>query len=295
MSNIAAIDAGSNAIRMVVGELDDAWNVSPLENIRLPVRLGEDVFSKGYLEEKTIRQAEEAFLHFKRIAENYDVHYLQAVATSAVREAKNGAVLLERITSVSGIQLKLISAEEEARLIHQAVVHALDLKNKRTLLIDIGGGSVEVTTSTGQNIISTDSYNLGTVRLLEKLNGEGISPETFSKLVQEYAEAARYRIEKDIGRGKIQLCVGTGGNVEEIGRLRQRLFKGENDRLVTLDELKELIRRFSSLSYKDRIQKWKLRPAKFSNDGIAFCVIYQLLEVDHSAILSDTVHLLETS
>jgi exopolyphosphatase/guanosine-5'-triphosphate,3'-diphosphate pyrophosphatase len=194
------------------------------------------------------------------VADNYNVHKLRAVATSAAREASNGHLLVERIARVSGIELELINGEEEARLIHQAVVHALNLKNKRTLLIDIGGGSIEVTTSTGQNIISTDSYSLGTVRLLEKLDSKDTDRKAFGKMVQEYAEAARYHIEQDIGGEKIQVCAGTGGNVEEIGRLRQKLFKGNSDRYVTLDELEELIKRLNSLSYAERIQKWKLRP-----------------------------------
>ena len=86
MLNISAIDAGSNAMRMVIGEVDESWQVHPLENIRLPVRLGQDVFSKGYLEEKTIQQTEEAFLHFKQLAENFSVRHLRAVATSAARD-----------------------------------------------------------------------------------------------------------------------------------------------------------------------------------------------------------------
>ncbi len=260
MLTIAAIDAGSNAIRMVVGQMDDEWGVKPIENIRLPVRLGQDVFSKGHLEEKTIHQAEEAFLQFKHVADNYNIQMLRAVATSAAREASNSGLLVDRIARVSGIPLELIAGDEEARLIHQAVVHSLNLKNKRTLLIDIGGGSVEVTTSTGQNIISTDSYTLGTVRLLEKLNAKDTDPNIFSRLAQKYAEAARYRIEQDIGGEKIQACAGTGGNVEEIGRLRQKLFNGDSDRYVTLEELKELIKRLGRLSYQERIQKWKLRP-----------------------------------
>jgi len=260
MSTIAAIDAGSNAIRMVIGQVDDAWNVKPVENIRLPVRLGEDVFTKGYFEEKIIKQTEEAFLRFKYVAENYNVQKLRAVATSAAREASNGDLLVERIARVSGIDLKLINGEEEARLIHQAVTNALVLKNKNTLLIDIGGGSIEVTTSNGENIISTDSYPMGTVRLLEKLDGKDIAQNIFGKLVEEYAQAARYRIAQDIGGEKIQVCVGTGGNVEEIGRLRQKLFKRESDRFIHLAELQELIRRLGKLSYKERIQKWKLRP-----------------------------------
>ena len=211
MLKIAAIDVGSNAMRMVVGEVDESWHVKTVENIRLPVRLGQDVFSNGYLEEKTIQQTEEAFLHFKHVAERFGVHRMRAVATSAAREAANSDLLIDRILRTSGIEIEIISGDEEARLIHAAVAHAIDLDHKRTLLIDIGGGSIEVTISTGRNIISTDSYNLGTVRLLEKLNSKDNSKHTFGKLVREFSEAARYRIEQDIGGEKIQICAGTGG------------------------------------------------------------------------------------
>lgn len=266
MLNISAIDVGSNAMRMVIGEVDESWQVNTIENIRLPVRLGQDVFSKGYLEEKTIQQTEEAFLRFKHMAESFDIQHLRAVATSAAREAANSDLLLDRVFRASGIEIEIISAEEEARLIHQAVVHELKLKNKRsspvdkrTLLIDIGGGSVEVTISTGQNIISTDSYGMGTVRLLERLDSNSKSWHPFGKLVREYAEAARYRIERDLGEQKIQICAGTGGNVEEIGRLRQKLLKAESDRCITLEDLEKLIERLDSMTYEERMHKLKLR------------------------------------
>ena len=259
MVNISAIDVGSNAMRMVVGEVDEAWQVRPIENIRLPVRLGQDVFDRGYLEEKTIQQTEEVFLRFKQMAENFNVHQLRAVATSAAREAANSDLLVDRVFRASGIEIEIISGEEEARLIHAAVAHVLNLKEKRTLLIDIGGGSVEVTLSTGRNIISTDSYDMGTVRLLKKLNGSK-SKHPLGDLVREYAEAARYRIEKDLGNEKIQICAGTGGNVEEIGRLRQKLFKAESDHFITLDELEKLIERLERMTYEQRMDKLKLRP-----------------------------------
>ena len=260
MLNIAAIDVGSNAMRMVVGEVDEFWRVNTIENVRLPVRLGQDVFSHGYLEEKTIQQTEEAFLRFKHMAESFNIQHLRAVATSAAREAGNSDLLLDRVFRTSGIEIEIISAEEEARLIHSAVAHVLDLTNKRTLLIDIGGGSVEVTLSTGRNIISTDSYNMGTVRLLEKLNGTHKSKHPFGNLVREYTEAARYRIEQDLGHEKVKVCAGTGGNVEEIGRLRQKLFKAESDRFITMEELEKLIERLDRMTYEERMRKLKLRP-----------------------------------
>ena len=260
MMRISAIDVGSNAMRMVIGEVDEARRVNVVENIRLPVRLGQDVFSKGVLEEKTIQQTEEAFLHFRHVADDLDVARLRAVATSAAREAANNDLLVDRIFRATGIELEIINGEDEARLIHKAVTHVLDLKKKRTLLIDIGGGSIEVTISSGQNIISTDSYNLGTVRLLETLDTKDNPKRVFGTLAREFVEAARYRIERDIGEEKIQVCVGTGGNVEEIGRLRQKLFKEESDRFVTLQEMSRLIERLNNMSYEERIHKLKLRP-----------------------------------
>jgi exopolyphosphatase/guanosine-5'-triphosphate,3'-diphosphate pyrophosphatase len=258
MVNISAIDVGSNAMRMVVGEVDETWQVRPIENIRLPVRLGQDVFDRGYLEEKTIQQTEEVFLRFRQMAENFNVHQLRAVATSAAREAENSDLLVDRVFRTSGIEIEIISGEEEARLIHAAVAHVLNLKDKRTLLIDIGGGSVEVTLSSGRNIISTDSYDMGTVRLLQKLNGNK-SNLPLGNLVREYVEAARYRIEQDLGDKKIQICAGTGGNVEEIGRLRQKLLKAESDHFITLEELEKLIERLEHMTYEQRMEKLKLR------------------------------------
>lgn len=258
MVNISAIDVGSNAMRMVIGEVDESAQVRTIENIRFPVRLGQDVFDKGYLEEKTIQQTEEVFSRFKQMVENYNIHQLRAVATSAAREAANSDLLVDRVFRTSGIEIEIISGDEEARLVHLAVAHMLNLKNKRSLLIDIGGGSVEVTLSTGRNIISTDSYSMGTVRLLQKLNGSK-SKHPLGDLVREYVEAARFRIERDLGDEEIQICAGTGGNVEEIGRLRQKLLKAESDRFITLEELAKLINRLERMTYEERMQKLKLR------------------------------------
>ena len=142
MVRISAIDVGSNGMRMVVGEVDQAWRVNVIDNIRLPVRLGQDVFSKGYLEEKTIQQTEEAFQHFRHVADGFDIQRLRAVATSAAREASNRDLLIDRILRATGIEVEIISGEDEARLIHAGVAHVLELGKKRTLLIDIGGGSI---------------------------------------------------------------------------------------------------------------------------------------------------------
>jgi exopolyphosphatase/guanosine-5'-triphosphate,3'-diphosphate pyrophosphatase len=267
MQKIAAIDAGSNAIRMIVGSVDETWQVEPIDNIRLPVRLGQDVFASGSLREKTIQQAVEAFLHFQRVAADLGVVETRAIATSALREATNSDILLDRVSRSSGIEIEIISGAEEARLIHQAVANAINLKGRRAVLIDVGGGSVEVTISENRNMISTESYNMGTVRLLQKLDGgrDSVfslpgSRRPFNLLAREYVEAARRRIDREIGSARVHVCVGTGGTVEELGRLRQKMFKQQNEKLIALSELQDMIEELSSISVKERIRKFKLRP-----------------------------------
>jgi exopolyphosphatase/guanosine-5'-triphosphate,3'-diphosphate pyrophosphatase len=101
---------------------------------------------------------------------------------------------------------------------------------------------------------------MGTVRLLKKLSDEKNAALPFHKLVREYAEAARHRIDREIGSQKIDICVGTGGNIEEMGGLRQKLFKRENDRAITLEELDKLVETLSRMKVEERMRKFKLKP-----------------------------------
>ncbi len=257
--HIAAIDIGSNAMRMIVARLDPSGQLETVENSRVPVRLGKDAFTLGYLSEETMQMAVSAFLRFRNIAQVFDVKLVRAVGTSALREASNTHILIDRVASQSGFQIEVITEIEEARLIHLAVQKTIDLTNKRALLIDIGGGSVEVTIS-NENVLSVESYALGTVRLLSKLDGSNGKNINFNQLVSEYAEKVRRRIETQIGTESIDLCIATGGNPEEMGRLHKRLFKGEREDCITVSEIEKLIQMLNRLSIEERVEKLNLRP-----------------------------------
>jgi exopolyphosphatase / guanosine-5'-triphosphate,3'-diphosphate pyrophosphatase len=262
MQKIAAIDTGSNALRLVVADLDEAWHVTPVHSIRIPVRLGQDVFTNETLQETTIDRTVEAFKQFQRICDDFGVFRIKAAGTSAVREAKNRNVLIKRIYEETAIELEVISGEEEARLIHLAITSAMELDGKRAALVDIGGGSVEITATKYGNILFTNSYNLGTVRLLEKLDGDGLQhpPQTMARLLHEQVEAAHRRVQRDMGDQKIELCIATGGNAEEIGKLGQKLFSHPDDRSISVGNLYRLIDILSKMSVEERIQKLQLRP-----------------------------------
>ena len=260
MPNIAAIDVGSNAIRMIVSRLNAEGRLETLENLRLPVRLGQDAFTSGQFSEQTMQMAVDAFLRFRNVAEVFEVTQSRAVATSAMRETANSDLLIERIARETGFNVEIIRGEEEARLIHLAVTSAVNLKGKQAVLIDIGGGSVEVILSDGENILSTESYGMGTVRLLRKLETADGKKLPFNRLVREYAESARRHIDREIGNENVDVCLGTGGNIEEMGKLRKRLFKREHENVISLDELERLVEKLSDMSVAERIKKLDLRP-----------------------------------
>ncbi len=260
MPNIAAIDVGSNAIRMVVSRLNADNRLETLENLRLPVRLGQDAFTSGQFSEPTMQMAVDAFLRFRNVADVFEVTQTRAVATSAMRETANSDLLMERIARDTGFNIELISGEEEARLIHLAVTNAVNLQGKRVVLIDIGGGSVEVTLSNGENILSTESYGMGTVRLLKKLESADGKKLPFNRLVREYAESARRHIDREIGDEKVDVCLATGGNIEEMGKLRKQLFRRDREDVISLDDLERLVEKLSEISVDERIKKFDMRP-----------------------------------
>jgi exopolyphosphatase/guanosine-5'-triphosphate,3'-diphosphate pyrophosphatase len=273
--NLAAIDVGSNAIRMGVGRVTVEDGLEIVESTRLPVRLGKDAFTGGQLSESTMQAATDAFIRFRTIADQFGVNQIRAVATSALREAENGELLVDRIARQTNIQVEIISGEEEARLIHLGVGKALNLTGKRAILIDIGGGSVEVTLARGNEIISSESYPMGTVRLLQHLGANGSFPST--KLLREYTNSARRRIDQELGGQEVDICVGTGGNLEEMGSLRKKLFKRESSELITVEELNALVDKLSDMSVEERMKKLDLRSDRADVILPACMVLYMIV------------------
>jgi exopolyphosphatase/guanosine-5'-triphosphate,3'-diphosphate pyrophosphatase len=260
MPTFAAIDVGSNAIRLVVGSADANRKLTILENLRESVRLGQDVFTQGSLTEETMNRAVEAFGRFSVVLERHGVRWTKAVATSATREAFNREIFLDRVSQTTGIEIEVIGPEEEARLVHIAVAERINLKNKLALLIDIGGGSTEITLVSDGSIIATESYRMGAVRLLQVLEEKKQGERRFSQLVREYVDGAQRRIARELGGREIDVCVGTGGNIESLGDLRREVFGKDRNTVLTREELDTLVKRLQGTTYEGRIQEFHLRP-----------------------------------
>ena len=253
---VAAIDVGSNAMRLGIATQDASGTLTLVQRYREPVRLGHDAFTSGVLSQSTMDDAVEAFRQFRRILDQHQIENFRATATSAMRDSKNGKVLAKRIFEETEIDLQLISGEEEARLVHYSISRRVDLEDKFAVLIDMGGGSVEVTMCDDSEVTSSQSFKIGTVRLLEMLGQEG----DFNTLLSEYLDGTRKKLSEQIGLRKADLCVATGGNAGAIGELAFQILGTESASSISRKELKQLIKKLAKLSFEERIRDLGLRP-----------------------------------
>jgi exopolyphosphatase/guanosine-5'-triphosphate,3'-diphosphate pyrophosphatase len=259
MPTIAAIDVGSNAIRLAIANVTADGQFQTLYNVREPVRLGQDVFTKGSISAQTIDRTLQAFTDFNQKIKERAVTHVKAIGTSALREATNRDSVLRSVAKATGIEISIIGGEEEARLIHQAVKQSVNLKNKVALLVDIGGGSVEVVLADDTTVLCAESYSMGSVRLLKILGGKA-GEEKFHQLVTEYVDATQRRLKQEIGNQKIDICIGTGGSIESLGDLRRELFDKNSNQKILADELKSLVKKLRGMTVEQRIQEFRLRP-----------------------------------
>lgn len=255
---ISAIDLGSNAVRMIVAEWQgDRFEI--LKKYRIPLRLGTDVFHDGKISDATLKIAEKSFQDFAEINRKMKVLKCRAVGTSASREAKNKADFLSKIKSASDINLELIDGTQEAKLIFEAVKHHVDLRRKHVLLIDVGGGSVELTHCERGLIKSTESFPLGTVRLLEHLKNRKMSEAHIRIVLGDLLKPVVEYIDKNLGGFALDFAVGTGGNMECMARLKTQLLMEVANESILASELGKILEKLLQIPIRNRITHLGLR------------------------------------
>jgi exopolyphosphatase/guanosine-5'-triphosphate,3'-diphosphate pyrophosphatase len=257
---LAAIDIGSNAIRMAVCAVNTRGQLEELESHREPVRLGGEVFSQGLISDQTASRMEDAFFRFRTVLERHPGCRVRAVATSAMREARNGNDVARRIERATGIPIEIISGEEEAKLVQVAVADRVKLSGKLALLIDIGGGSVEISVVSDGDIIISDSLKMGAVRLLNLLESGKHREKTFARLVESYAEGIQRQLKQELNRKRPDIAIGTGGNVEALRDLRVSFLGKKDDDEITLKEIEQILDEVRQLDTEERVKRLGLRP-----------------------------------
>jgi exopolyphosphatase/guanosine-5'-triphosphate,3'-diphosphate pyrophosphatase len=255
---VAAIDVGSNAIRFVAWEFTDASTSVELDSVRAPVRLGAAAFRTGLLDEETMERAISTLGSFRRRMDALEIRHYRAAATSAVRDSRNGRDLVKRAREEWKIHLEPISGREEARLVWLAIRRSVPLDDREWLLVDLGGGSVEVSLVDARGVRWSESHLLGTVRLLQELGEEAAGePAQFRRVLRDHTGMLKFT---GAARGvKAAGLIGTGGNIEALAELAEVGEKADGLRILSLKKLREAIDTLAGLTPSQRIEQLGLR------------------------------------
>ena len=246
----AAIDVGSNAVRRIIkdvyGRKKDKILASTVQEVRIPIRLGADVFSTGSISFRKEQQLIDTRICFRSLRNIYSVTAYKAYATSARREAKNGEEVIERIKKESGIDRQIVSGTTEANTITY-ILKDLHLDKGVFVAVDVGGGSTEVSLIVDGKDIKSDSFPIGTLRILAGKDKK----ETWSAFKDTLK---RYHDKYD----DINI-IATGGNINRYWKLSEHKSK-QKVNLLDKDELFEIYDKLSSLSTEERKEKYSLKP-----------------------------------
>ena len=244
---LAAIDIGSNAARLLVNDVllgpDGKKDFVKLVLIRVPLRLGFDVFESGMISEKKIEQLVNTLEAFKLLLTVYEVEHFRACATSAMRDAKNAAAVIEIVKQQTGLAVEVISGDEEARLIYENHI-AENLNTQESYLyVDVGGGSTELTLFSDSKLVFKQSFDIGTIRLLK------------DQVTKEHWESMKEFIRNGVKGHHHVTVIGSGGNINKVFSLSKR----KEGKPLTLDLLRDYYNEFARLTVQQRMHLYKLR------------------------------------
>lgn len=243
----AAIDIGSNSVRLLIENVlqngeGPIFKKSAL--IRVPVRLGGTAFQNENIPEITVRQLVDTMIGFKHIMRANNVLHYKGCATSAMREAKNGAQIIRRIKKETGINIEIISGNNEAHIIFNSQKAVREKMAVNCVFVDVGGGSTEITVFKNGKVFAAKSFQIGTIRLLQK---------TVSKA--EWKKMKDWLHDKTMRMRDVSM-IGSGGNINRISKLAQ--LKADNP--LTFKKLVAIVDELKEYSYDDRIKKFDLNP-----------------------------------
>ncbi|KAB8152974.1 exopolyphosphatase [Kordia sp. TARA_039_SRF] len=244
----AAIDIGSNAIRLLVANVIEEENKEPKFKksslVRVPIRLGQDVFLNGEISKTNIQRMTNAMKSYRLLMDVHGVEMYMACATSAMRDAKNGTAVVERIKKKADINIEIIDGKREAQIIASTDLHNVIEKEKDYLYVDVGGGSTELTIFSNGKIKTSRSFQIGTVRLLNEMITE-----------DDWKEVEKWikRNTKDLKRLSL---IGSGGNINKLHKMSNTAI-GEPLSFIYLNAQYQFLQ---SLTYEQRISELGLNP-----------------------------------
>lgn len=255
---VAFIDIGTNSVRLLLVRLHTNLTYTILSVQKETVRLGEGEFINDTLKQEAMQRALDVCKQFAEMARSNSAEEIVAVATSATREARNKATFLTMLRKQAKLDVHTVSGPEEARLIYLGVSNGFDLKGKRALFIDIGGGSTELIVGDQQEFDSLDSLKLGAIRLSSKFfpNGDAdeVSPKKY-KAIRQYVYNSAIRSLQKLQWQNVDFAIGSSGTIENLANIAAYRYYNRplnKDDVFTYEQISEVIKSLCALDLKER-------------------------------------------
>lgn len=270
--NYAAIDIGSNAVRLLIKSIDreavQEKKIKKVMMLRVPLRLGFDVFSIGELSEKKADKLRRLMKAFRQLMKIYDVDDYRACATSAMRDARNGRTIIKKIEKDTGIRIEIIDGQEEARMIYNNHIECMEDRLGNYMYVDVGGGSTEINLLTNGELVWSVSYNIGTVRMLSNAVKEG----TWQQMEEEFMKVTE-------GVAAINI-IGSGGNINKLFRLADK--KDKKLQRLPVSSLQTVYDVLKPLTPEERVEAFSLKQDRADVIVPAAEIFLKIAEVVHA-------------
>lgn len=258
---IGVIDIGTNSVRMEIGQVLPDGSVETLERTALPVRLGQDTFVKHQLTRTSMNAAIGILRGYREVLDTYQVEHIRAVATSAVREARNSDAFLDRVYMNTGLDIEIIEPTEETRLTVKAVTDAfgsVPLPKVHTLIADIGGGSALLAMLQKGQTVSAGSFALGSIRIQESLDTAGERPERTAELLRHHVASIVSSVTNTLPLTKIRSYLGVGGDARLLARQVGKPGRNEHLKIVTRESFEEFLETITHLQPDQLARRFKI-------------------------------------
>lgn len=280
-NRIAILDLGTNTFHLLIADIRQGYLPEIVFQETIAVKLGEGGISEGYISDEAIERGIKALIKYKISIDKYHPDLLQSAATAAIRNASNGRAFIQKVKKETGIELKIIDGNQEAELIYAGVRAAVKM-DQTSLIVDIGGGSVELIICDKRRIFWKKSYPLGAARLMDKFHHSNPISKTEMEELYRYLDQSLADLKEQLLIYKPELMIGSAGAFESFAKLQETEFEPTFEKpefIINIEKFHSITNMLITSTHEQRLQMPQIIPVRVDMIVVASLLTKHILEI----------------